>query len=215
MLNIQRISTRQTRWNYYTRHLDDLWQRMIQLNNDDDSVSIAYKEFNFLLAVSLMLWLLTYFFVMLDVLTSFIPRGFVGFLVFVPMWCGSLLGITSAILIARKICTSPTLVSRERRLFMRAQGVESLQFIDYDSLPLMRSLFCRTTVTGVTFALLLVSQILYYHWFTYGTIGLWHALVPAIIILVLFLLYLYTVEVFSLFSCAVLTLGVVELVSQS
>jgi hypothetical protein len=106
------------------------------------------------------------------------------------------------------------LVSREHRLFMRAQGIESnVDFIDYKSLPLMRNLLCLALIVLISFLCFLVSQFLFYLWFIYSIIGLWHALIPLSVIMLCYLLYLYLIEAFSLKICVLCSLSVLELVS--
>ena len=82
---------------------------------------------------------------------------------------------------------------------MRAQGIENeKQFIDYESLPLMRQLFCWTFSCCCCFCLVLIAQILFYLWFVHSIIGMFHAIIPVSVLGVLLLLYLYIVDVVSI-----------------
>jgi hypothetical protein len=47
--------------------------------------------------------------------------GPADFALFAPMWLGSSLGLVTVVTVSVNVCNSSTLVSRERRLFMRAQ----------------------------------------------------------------------------------------------
>jgi hypothetical protein len=97
---------------------------------------------------------------------------------------------------------------------MRAQGMDSShQFIDYDSLPLMRRLLWWNIVLGVSFLFALVAQTLFYLWFVHEIMGLWEALLPVAIIGVVYLTYLYIIEAFSTTASIVISLLALQMVS--
>ena len=97
---------------------------------------------------------------------------------------------------------------------MRRQGTETASlFIDYDSLPLMRRLFCWNLTLGITFIMLIIAQALFSVWFLYDEVELWHALVPVILLMCAYLGYLYVMAFMSLNSCAFGTLAVFQMVS--
>ena len=192
----------------FTEHYHEL----IQHNREDDAVSIAVKHFLVLITLSILMWLLSYIFIMLQIINHdhFSAQNWP---LFIPFWCGSLLGIFTALFISCKVCTNSNLVNREERLFLRSQGLEQeFNFIDYDSLPLMRRLLFWCVVSGLSFTLALVAQLLYYFWFI-GLMKMWHALIPIAILLSVYTLYMYVVNIFSLLSCFILTLLFAEVVS--
>ena len=97
---------------------------------------------------------------------------------------------------------------------MRVQGTESdKQFIDYDSLPLMRQLFCWNFSFCLSFVLLLIAQVLFYMWFIHSQIGMWHAIFPVSILCIGFLTYLYVVNAVSLSEVFCISLLAIQLVS--
>ena len=186
-------------------------------SRDDDAVSLGVKRLCFILTICTSLWLLSFLLVMTDVILGgrYVPSSL---WLFVPMWLGSALGCACVVAISLNVCRNATLVSPERRLFMRAQGSEgseawaSARFIDYDSLPLMRRLFCWNLVLLVTFLLALVAQVLFSLWFTFGLIGLWHALGPVLVLGAAYIAFVYAVDVVSPKACVVITLLAIQLV---
>lgn len=199
-------------WANYTRDIFNPFKIVTSVN--DDAVSVGVKSLCMYSSVSLILWLLSLVLVVVQrVENDHFSR--IDALLFLPMWVGSVLGVTSSILIAVRVCSNATLVSRERRMFMRVQGTETEnQFIDYESLPLMRQLFCWTLVLGLFFTFSLIAQILFYFWYIDASIGLWDALIPVCVLVAVYLIYLYSVEVFSILSCVVFSLITLELVSR-
>lgn len=112
-----------------------------------------------------------------------------------------------------KLLVQSTLVPRERRLFMRAQGTDAAhQYIDFDSLPLMRRLLWWNLVLGVSFLFAIVAQTLFYLWFVHAIMGLWEALIPVSILGALYLAYLYIIEAFSMTASIVMSLIALQLV---
>ncbi len=183
------------------------------LDIEDDVVSMGIKLLYLSHSVSILLWLLSFVLIMVQICEND-KFSLETAPLFIPMWFGSCLGIVSGILVCQKVCNNAVLVSRERRLFMRAQGIESdLEFIDYDSLPLMRRLFCLDVVSVVTFVVAFVAQILFYLWFVDELLGIWEALLPICCLVGLYLLYMFTVRVFSMRACVMATLIAVQLVS--
>eukprot|EP01038_Epipyxis_sp_PR26KG_P015845 gene15845-21467_t len=178
---------------------------------EDDAVSLSVKYFVLWFSFCLILWLISFVAVMIQIM----DKGNLtkeNAALFIPMWVGSVLGILSSVRISLKVCNNATLVSRERRLFMRAHGTEDgQQFIDYDSLPLMRRLFFWTIVLSISFLFALFAQILYYLWFIHKVIGIWHAIVPISFLIIVYLFYMYIVEVFSLISCFNVSLLALEM----
>mmetsp|Transcript_33312 Transcript_33312/g.48244 ORF Transcript_33312/g.48244 Transcript_33312/m.48244 type:complete len:483 (-) Transcript_33312:370-1818(-) len=210
--NLSRLECLNHVMNVWQQSRDSVVNFFCSRDLEDDVVSKGVKDFCCALFSCMILWVLSFILVMLQVIEHghFVTRNV---LLFIPMWTGSLIGIGAATIISLKICTNPVLVSRERRLYMRAQGTEALyQFIDYDSLPLMRRLICWNLVLIVSFIFALVAQVLFYLWFVHAIIGLWHALVPVCILGVLYMSYLYIIEVFSRTACVVFSLVALQMV---
>ena len=188
----------------------------IHKSQDDDVISVGIKKLSLYLTISIVLWIITFLFI-----TYKIIQGYVidekDFLLFIPMYLGSILGIFNVVILSITVCNNPTLISRERRMFLRMHGPDSeeAQYIDYDSLPLMRRLFCWNLILLIVFIMILISQILYSMWFVYSIIGLWHALLPIIILVFLCLLYIAVVNVTTVLTTILLSLFLIQLVSYS
>lgn len=186
---------------------------VVEKHEDDDVVSLGIKRLCVMFSIVIGFWLLSFILIMSDVIQHerLTPQAIFQFL---PMWYGSAVGIISVVMVSVHVCQNATLISKERRQYMRRQGTESQSlFIDYDSLPLMRRLFCWNIGLSITFLLILTAQILFTLWFIYDIIGLWHALIPMIILTCGYLLYLYAMNFFSLWCCGIVTLAVLQLVS--
>ena len=180
----------------------------------DDAVSIGVRRLGVTLIVSVSLWLLSYIMVMLQVIEKghFLP--FTSFL-FIPMWIGSVYGFVSITVILVDVCRNcGTLVSKERKLFMQAQGVELEQYVDFESLPLMRRLFFWSSVLATFLVLSFTTQIFFYLWLVAGIIGMWHAFYPVLLVFVLLFTYLILVKTLSPFTCCCLASSFVGLVSR-
>lgn len=185
----------------------------VEKNEDDDVVSLGVKRLCVLFSIVIGFWLLSFLLIMSDVIQheEITAQAIFHFL---PMWYGSAVGIISVVMVSVHVCGNATLISKERRQFLRRQGTEAQSlFIDYDSLPLMRRLFCWNIGLTITFLLVLTAQILFTLWFIYGIIGLWHALIPMILLTVGYLGYLYLMNFFSVLCCSCATLAVFQLVS--
>jgi hypothetical protein len=143
---------------------------------------------------------------------QFIPYSV---LLFLPMWVGSALGLGFVIFMFTKICTSGlTLISSERRFFMQIQQKGSLEsYVDYESLPLMRLFIFWSSAFAVFMTMALVTEILFFLWYIYGVIGMWHAFVPTIIMASLFITFHYMVNLVSIMECGVFTVSFIALVS--
>lgn len=176
-------------------HDDDATSR--GSHRDDDSVSLGLKRVSTIFTTTVSFWLISYILIMVQLWDGghFI-RYTVAF--FIPMWVGSIFGFVSVILTMVKICDQGVqLVSRERMLFMRAEGRNipgDDQYIDFESLPLMRTLFLWTSVLSASIVVCFITQILFYFWFILGIIGMWHALIPIIVLISFSLAYLYVAK---------------------
>lgn len=180
----------------------------------DDVVSLGVKQLSFTFCITICFWLVTYVAIMVHIGMKE-PVYSEDFLMFGPMWLGTLIGLVGTVFVSHSVCMNATLVSADHRQYMREQGLEQdAKFVDYDSLPLMRRLLCWNVGLFVSFLLVLVSQILFSLWFIYGLIGLWHALIPMLILTTGYLIYLYVMNVVSVVCCVIVTLAVVEMVSH-
>ena len=198
-----------------------IWSRVLSATDtlccgkivDDDVVSLGIKQLCVCFSCMMGLWLVSFVLIMLEILQH---KAFTKerITLFIPMWAGSIIGILSIVVISVRVCRNATLISKERRLYMRQQGTEtSSLFIDYDSLPLMRRLFCWNISLCITFLLLLIAQVLFSLWFIYDLIGLWHALIPVVILLCAYLCYLYSMAFMSVTGCWFSTFAALQLVS--
>jgi hypothetical protein len=179
---------------------------------DDDVVTLGLKRLCFAFGVTIGLWLLSFVIIMLEI--SVEGRTWPEDLaMFVPMWLGTAIGILSTILVSRHICMNANLVTKEQRLELREEGRErDSLFVDYDSLALLRRVLCWNVGLFMSFLLLFLSQILFSLWYIFGAVGLWRALVPAIMLAAGYLCYIYMMNVVSLPCCALATVAVVEAV---
>jgi len=130
-----------------------------------------------------------------------------------PMFMGLIYCVVSWSMLLRKFCRGLTAISPERRLFMRAQGLDiRTDYMTYESFPLMRQLFFWIIVLIIFGILVLISYVLFYLWFTFGVIGMWHALVPALSVLFLIMSYLYvvnTIHIMTLLKIIVVVLTII------
>lgn len=180
----------------------------------DDAVSLGVKRLCTTFITCTVLWLISYVVIMLQVIDKghFVP--FTSFL-FIPMWIGSLYGLVSIALIIMSVCKhGGTLISKERRLFMLALGLQIEQYIDFESLPLMRRLFFWSTVLATFLLLTLTTQIFLYLWIVAGLIGMWHAVIPLLIMFTAIFIYLILVNTMSLTACSCFALSFLGMVSN-
>ena len=191
---------------------DSVDSKPSSLSLADDAVSVGVKKLRVTFIVCVSCWLLSYVIVMIQV----IDKGhFVPFtsLLFIPMWIGSVYGFASIIVILIAVCKNGgTLVSNERKIFMQAQGMELEQYIDFDSLPLMRRLLFWSSVLATFLVLSFTTQIFFYLWLVAGVIGMWHAFYPVLLVFILLLLYLFLVRTLSVSTCSCYALSFLSLV---
>jgi hypothetical protein len=130
---------------------------------------------------------------------------------FVPMWFGSAMGLLGSLYIAWNTCNNnPVLMTRERRLFLRAQGIEEGHtFVDHESLPLMKQLFFWKLSVVLSLLLIVVAQGLYYLWFV-GRLPLADAVAPLHVLFFCYLVYMYLVKAFEVKSCILLTVAFLQ-----
>ncbi len=182
-----------------------------QITSDDDVVSMGLKRLCCAATLSVLSWLISFVLIVLQITNkhTMIP---VNAVLFAPMWFGSVTGIVFAVLICIKVCKNATLVSRERREFMSVIAPGPALFIDYDSLPLLRRLFCLNFLFVATLLVVLVAQMLFYMWFVDVISDIWRAVIPVCVLTSLFLAYMYLIKVYTLSVCGVVSLLVLQLV---
>ena len=135
---------------------------IFQFTLEDDAVLRAFKRMNILLIVVDFLWIVSYELIMVQMITGGKFTNNV-WLLFLPMWIGSVAGIIGCIYFSVRICFRSTLIPHNGRLYMlESGGSKPDDFVEYHSLPLMRQLFCRSIVFTLFLILLFFSQILYY-----------------------------------------------------
>ena len=116
----------------------------------------------------------------------------------------SVFAIISVIVVLSSTCSNTRLVSLEQRLFLRSRGdINDTDYIDYDSLPLLRRLFCWGIVSALFAAMAVVTQVLFYLWLVVNAIGMWNALLPIAIMFVLLLCYMWAMSTISVGTCGI------------
>jgi hypothetical protein len=128
-------------------------------NISEDVVTLGLKEFSFNCIIVILLWLLSFILVMIhDILYGHLIKSIVFF--FIPMWLGSVYSLIAVGIVIRRICTGSNLVSREQRAYLRAQGPGlSEKYIDYESLPLLRSIFMWLVLLTLSSLVIIISQV--------------------------------------------------------
>lgn len=179
----------------------------------DDAVSLGVKRLCSTFITCILLWLVSFVIIMMQVIDKGHFASSTSFL-FIPMWIGSVYGLLRISLILVCVCKNgATLISKERRLFILAQGLELENYIDFESLPLMRRLFFWSSVLATFLLLALTTQILLFLWIIAGLIGMWHALIPIIVIFALLQIYLILVKTGSAAACFCFALSLTSAVS--
>lgn len=180
---------------------------------EDDVVTLGVKALSGMLSLCILLWLLSFVLVMIQIIEHDLYFS-INALLFLPMWLGTSIAITTTFYVSTNVCRNATLVTRERRSFMRAFNVQSdLEYIDYESLPLCRKLFFVAITVGVSSTVALFAQILFYLWFAGVIKDVWNALIPVVTILVLYQIYMYLMKFFTVLTCFLFSLVLIQLVS--
>ena len=177
----------------------------------DDAVTLGIKVLCARWSLTIFLWMISYLLVMLQVISNGTLVSSTA-LLFLPMWTGSVLAIMAVVLVISGTCSNTRLISPEQRLFLRTRGnVDESQYIDYDSLPLLRRLFFVGAVSALFALMAITTQILFYLWLMEGVIGMWNALCPVIIVFIIILCYMFAMNTISLSSCLVASLLVIDM----
>lgn len=203
-------SKNKTSW---IHRLEVFW---LKKNDEDDIVTLGVKRFFLVLSICFLLWLISFDLIMAQIIYFSNILDLI-FLFFIPMWIGSVLGICYSIQISYDVCRNSTLISKERRQFMKEEGLDNdLNFIDYESLPIMRQLFCWNTTLFLSFLLAFISQILFYFWFIGSSIkSLWYVLLPDYIIYIGSLVFMCLLKAYSPLTCLAYGLVGLQIVSFS
>lgn len=181
-----------------------LVQSTLAVNADvlqwDDAVTLGIRVLCSRWALTICLWMISYVLVMVEVMCG----GVLTIIIFLPMWIGSVFAIISVIVVLSSTCSNTRLVSLEQRLFLRSRGdINDTDYIDYDSLPLLRRLFCWGIVSALFAAMAVVTQVLFYLWLVVNAIGMWNALLPIAIMFVLLLCYMWAMSTISVGTCGI------------
>jgi hypothetical protein len=217
---------------FYVRTKDFYKKTVLQQDMEDDGVTLGIKRFTLLNCVTLFCWMISFVLIMTQIMDQerFSPYNWI---LFIPMWIGTFLGFIGGIAVALKVCRNAVLVSRERRLFLsfkKADFEESVRstvsdnetpvgirnkknYVEFQSLPLMRRFFCWSLVLSVTYFILFAGQILYYLWFI-NMIRIWDSIFFIAFIVIIYLFYMYSVKIFSLLMCFVFSMLALQLVSS-
>ncbi len=188
---------------------------LLHRNPDDDLVTVSVKKFNLFILGSLVCWLISFAMIMTQIITSY--TAFSGnWLCFIPMWIGSFVGLFGVFRVFLTVCRPSSLITRERKLYLQKyypQQFQERNYIEQQSLPLMRRLFCWSIVLAITYFLLLIAQICYYFWFI-KVLSIWDSVISLTLILSTFMIYMYTVHIFNWIICILFSLFVLQLVRK-
>jgi hypothetical protein len=187
-------------------------ETLLEFHDNDDAVSVAVKRFTLMLCITIILWIISFDLVMMQIISR---ENFssTNWAIFTPMWVGTCLGFVGAIRVSLNVCSSATLITRDRKVLLVHQQhrLTDRNYVDHQSLPLMRRLFCWSIVLSISFFIILTAQILFYLWFA-EVLSIWDSIFSIGGILFVYLLYMYVVNIFSMAVCFVNTLLIVELV---
>ncbi|RYH29648.1 hypothetical protein EON65_07830 [archaeon] len=192
-------------------------QYILRINRSDDHISSCTKRLIVLSVAVMLLWMSSFILVMVQIIEEHETPSHrlspLDWPLFLPMWVGSGLGICGACHITFFICHNATLTSRERRAAMPSSlsSSSTRNYIDFDSLPLLRRLLGYLLSFGISLVLCLTTQILYYLWFIHSYFSVWHAVIPTFILLLFYTAYMYSMSVFDTWSCCTFSLFVLDL----
>jgi hypothetical protein len=184
----------------------------MQFSYDDDVVTRAFKQMHILLLGAVFSWIVSYVLIMIQVATKGKFSHYVWPL-FAPLWVGTVLGIVGCITFSTRVCYNGKLIPNDGKVYLNEDEISHPdEFVEMQSLPLMRHLFCQSIVFTIFLLLILVSQILFYCWFI-GSYSLWCAFLPVFIFLFLYNAYLYLTNIFQLPLCYLFSMVITQLVS--
>lgn len=180
-----------------------------------DAASMGVRQFIVIWSLALTCWLLSVN-VIVMALVSFNHFTINDWPLFLPMWIGSAVGLCGSVSVFWRLYAGATLISRERRQYMLAQGIlEDQLFIEYENLPLMRIVLLWSFGGALTFSVLLVSQWLYFLWFNNRLSSLLEVFVPIGALFTLLGGYMVFSRIFAVVDAVFLALLVVQVVSAT
>jgi len=210
---------------------------LIKRTINDDLITLETKKLYFIITITILLWLLSFLLIIYNVINKIkVDNNYYNVYLFIPMWLGTIISIIKIITMIYSICSNPTLIPRERSTRLLnimkykdnnntainnndndnyEENMEELRYIDYDSLPLMRRLFCSSFLLLISLILILITQILFSLWYLFYNdhiINIYHTFIPIIILFILFLLYSSLIKAASLQTCIVFTVLFIQLV---
>jgi hypothetical protein len=211
---------------------------LIKRTINDDLITLETKKLYFVITITILLWLLSFLLIIYNIIYKIkVNNNYYNIYLFIPMWLGTIISIVKIITMIYSICSNPTLIPRERSTRLLnimkykdnnytainnndndndEENMEELRYIDYDSLPLMRRLFCSSFLLLLSFILIIITQILFSLWYLFYNdhiINIYHTFIPIIILFCLFLLYSSLIKAASLQTCMVFTVLFIQLVS--
>jgi hypothetical protein len=171
---------------------------------DDDTVVRAIRTLTSTLQSIISLWSITFATVMIMSISPNYSTK-IEAVSFICIISASFIGIVVVIQVWFRLCGNLKLIPKERVDYIRNQGYRLSavmgDFMEYDSLPLLRRVLFSSFVLGVFLFLIAISTLLILLWISYGMIGMWHALIPVIVMFVMILFYMYSVNSFSALTC--------------
>lgn len=182
---------------------------MYDFIDDTDAVTKSMISLSKSFRLTILLYLLSYILIMINLITR---KNYVNeiLILFIPMFLGSIIGIYSIIQIIKTLCNpNMILISRERRIYMNSQ-LQYDEYIEYDSLPLMRLILFWCIIIGTFLSFAFITQVLFYFWLITGHLGMLHACIPLIIIFVIILSYLYLTLTLSFITTSMFGLLFIE-----
>lgn len=178
-----------------------------------DAASMGVRQFIVIWSFALAFWLLSINLIVMA-LVSFDKFNINDWPLFLPMWIGSSLGLCGSVSVFWRLYSGATLITRERRQYMLAQGIlEDQLFIEYESLPLMRVVLLWSFGGALVFAVMLVSQWLYFLWFNNHLSSLLEVFLPIGVLFTLLGGYLLVSRIFTVSDALLLALLVLQVVS--
>ena len=210
---------------------------LIKRTINDDLITLETKKLYFIITITILLWLLSFLLIIYNIINKIkVNNNYYNVYLFIPMWLGTIISIIKIITMIYSICSNPTLIPRERSTRLLnimkykdnnnnainnndndnyEENMEELRYIDYDSLPLMRRLFCSSFLLLLSLILIMITQILFSLWYLFYNdhiINIYHTFIPIIILFSLFLLYSSLIKAASLQTCIVFTVLFIQLV---
>ena len=210
---------------------------LIKRTINDDLITLETKKLYFIITITILLWLLSFLLIIYNIINKIkVYNNYYNVYLFIPMWLGTIISIIKIITMIYSICSNPTLIPRERSTRLLnimkykdynntainnndndnyEENMEELRYIDYDSLPLMRRLFCSSFLLLLSLILIMITQILFSLWYLFYNdhiINIYHTFIPIIILFSLFLLYSSLIKAASLQTCIVFTVLFIQLV---